>query len=177
MTFVNHGQFDNGEPGSGAPFARNALPARLPRANTFLGADLQWAGLSRRCQVRDLSEGGALLAIESPPPMGTRALLIRGPHRVAAGIVWSEAKRCGLRFEHPVVVADVISGKGAAQPAPTGAPDGDVGAATVAIGELCSRADRLAAAIGQVPGIDPLLQADMVALAHALHRIRAAPGA
>lgn len=176
MTFINHGQFEKAASSAAAAVEGNALPSRLPRANTSLGAELHWSGISRRCQVRDLSEGGALLVVDAPPAKDTRVLLVRGQHRLGASIVWSDARRCGLRFDHAVVVADLISGKGAPSiAAPAAAATHSIPAEVLT--ELCARADRLAAAIGQVAGIGPSVQADCLALAHALHRLRLAPDA
>ena len=175
MTFINHGQFDGDTPARDGPLERNDHAARLPRANTFLGAELQWSGVSRRCQVRDLSEGGALLVVDAAPAKGTRVLLVRGSHRLGSTIVWSDAKRCGLRFDHPVIVTDLISGKGTS-PAATPVRAATHIVSAEVIGELCALADRLAAA-SAIGGSDPSLQADSLALAHALHRIRTTPDA
>jgi hypothetical protein len=174
MTFINHDRLDNATLAGQAELERNDLAARLPRSNTFLGAELHWSGAFRPCQVRDLSEGGALLVVDSAPPAGTRALLVRGPHRLGAFIVWSDAKRCGLRFDHTVIVADLISGKGAG---PTGPPvvEANHSVPTAAIADLCSRADRLSAAIEQSAGPNSSIHAECVALAEALQRIRVSP--
>lgn len=172
MTFIDHGQFESDKVAGDAAIPRNDQTARLPRANTFLGAELHWSGQSRRGQIRDLSEGGALMVVTPPPAAGTRVILVRGPHRLSASVAWSDANRCGVRFDHPVVVADLISGKGTAQPiAP--APSLDCTISVGLLAELCAQADRLAQQIA-VAGVSPSLQAECLALAHALHRVRAA---
>lgn len=74
------------------------------RAKLFLAATLHAGGGSRNVTVRNLSLGGALIEMPSPPPVGT-AVELRRAHLTASGtIVWAASRECGLHFDMPLAL-------------------------------------------------------------------------
>jgi hypothetical protein len=76
---------------------------RAPRRRTFIGGKISWfsLGASIDCVVRNLSESGACLDVDSPVGVPDRFELVferdqfcRRPCRV----VWRSAKRIGVAF-------------------------------------------------------------------------------
>lgn len=161
VTYQNHEQFRG---------ASGKADQRRPRASTFLGAQLQWAGTERPVQVRDLSETGALVMIDRPPSVGTPVLLIRGDHRLHADVVWGGEGKCGVRFGQAVAVQEVIKGT-RPQPKPF-ARGADTGRPTELLDELCERADRLALALAEQGAGFENMRGQALEIAHLLRRLR-----
>ncbi|UUR07648.1 PilZ domain-containing protein [Sphingomonas glaciei] len=94
-------------------------PARQPRTNLFLSAQLSLPGeASRPVRVRNLSASGARIDLPQPPPRGSTLLLCRGAAEVAAEVMWSAGSSCGLRFTEIIDVARWMPDRpGAAAPA------------------------------------------------------------
>lgn len=76
------------------------------RATTLLAAILSYGSHKAPCRIRNLSAGGALVDVSSPPPQGSTVFLSRGSLTTAAEVVRVSAGNCGLRFSEEVVVAD-----------------------------------------------------------------------
>ena len=66
-----------------------------------------------RGHLMDVSEGGAKVAVDAPPPPGTPVRLEVGRLKLAARAVWSARGEVGLRFDAPLARATVeeVSGK------------------------------------------------------------------
>lgn len=60
-------------------------------------------------QLWDLSETGARLRLQGPPPKGTTALLKWGSERIICQVVWATEEMCGVAFETAIDSALVSS--------------------------------------------------------------------
>ena len=60
-------------------------------------------------QLWDLSETGARLQLQGPPPKGTTALLKWGNERIICQVVWATEEMCGVAFETAIDSALVSS--------------------------------------------------------------------
>lgn len=76
---------------------RNQKRARVWLAGVIAGAD--WA---QDVQVRDLSEGGALLSCELPPPVETGLSFWCGDLEIPARVAWVSNNWVGVEFLAPV---------------------------------------------------------------------------
>jgi hypothetical protein len=85
-------------------------PALRPRVaarhKLFEPVLLRHGGLSVRAHMLDLSTSGALLHAEKPPLSGGRVTVEGERLFIGAIVVWTRAKRFGLRFDLPI--ADTI---------------------------------------------------------------------
>jgi hypothetical protein len=63
---------------------------------------LRHGGLSVRAHMLDLSTTGALLHAERPPPSGAHVSVEGERLFIGAMVVWTRAKRFGLRFDLPI---------------------------------------------------------------------------
>ena len=89
--------------------AAAAIDARSdPRASVFLAAVLHVAGSAFPVRIRDLSPEGARIDGKDLPREGDVVRMKRGPHSVVAGVAWSTADACGLRFSTPIPVQEWI---------------------------------------------------------------------
>lgn len=76
------------------------------RAKLFLAATLHAGGGSRNVTVRNLSLGGALIEMPSPPPVGTAVELRRAHLKAGGTIVWTGPRECGVHFDMPLALHD-----------------------------------------------------------------------
>lgn len=83
-----------------APFLIERRTARRWRAmcpatlETFTG---EWP-----VQLWDISETGARLHLDSPPPQGTAIFLRWADQRIGCSVAWTTSDMCGLTFEQPI---------------------------------------------------------------------------
>jgi PilZ domain len=60
----------------------------------------------------DLSESGAKIMLDSPPPKGAPVLLAWDTHEVFCTTIWVAEDSCGLQFERPIARAIVLETTG-----------------------------------------------------------------
>lgn len=84
------------------------LRARDPRTNTMLAAQIELDGERADVFLRDVSSTGASMEGPRLPAAGETVLLERGAIRVRANVVWRQERRCGINFERPVLVAEMM---------------------------------------------------------------------
>ncbi len=89
----------------------SALPARPPRKNLLLSANIEADALSAPVRIRNLSETGALIDGAALPEVGAALSLRRLEVEIGATVVWRAAGRCGIRFAGNVAVDDWATGK------------------------------------------------------------------
>lgn len=68
-------------------------------------ARLAIAGGERGGKLSDLSEHGAKLDVAHPPLPGTTGFLRWNGEEHYCKVIWSNERRCGLRFERPITLA------------------------------------------------------------------------
>ena len=68
-------------------------------------ARLALAGGERGGQLSDLSEHGARLDTNQPPPPGTTGFLRWNGEEHYCKVIWSNERCCGLQFERPIALA------------------------------------------------------------------------
>lgn len=78
-----------------------------PRHRALLGATLSTASGERRCNILNLSVGGALLDAAIPPIVGEPVTLVRGPLVIAGRVGWLNGHRFGVTFDHAISDGDV----------------------------------------------------------------------
>jgi hypothetical protein len=75
---------------------------RHPRRRSLLGAQIVDQGLSMvlDCTARNVSDGGALLAVDPAVPIPDQFLFVlrHGDPRVPARLVWRRGDRAGVAF-------------------------------------------------------------------------------
>lgn len=67
-------------------------------------ARLAMAGGERGGRLSDLSELGARLDTEQPPPAGATGFLRWNGEEHYCKVIWSNESRCGLQFERPITL-------------------------------------------------------------------------
>jgi PilZ domain len=75
------------------------------RARSLLAAALHCGGVTQNATVRNLSQSGAMVDVQQPPPVGTSVSLRRGDLAVSATIVWTSGGECGLHFDAPIMLS------------------------------------------------------------------------
>lgn len=70
-------------------------------------ARFAFAGGVREGRISDLSEHGARFDTAQPPQMGTGGFLKWNNEDLYCTVIWSNAVRCGIRFERPISQAVV----------------------------------------------------------------------
>lgn len=91
----------------------SSAEARVPRHKVFLPAEMTVAGTTSRVHLLNLSQTGALIHAEAPPPVGTTIRLLCGQTGWVARVVWSADKRLGVVHTPrlaPGTVAALIGG-------------------------------------------------------------------
>ncbi|EAQ27584.1 malate synthase [Erythrobacter sp. NAP1] len=53
----------------------------------------------RECRITNISDAGAKLELENPPPEGVTGWLVMGEDEVYCTIAWSSEGTCGVEFE------------------------------------------------------------------------------
>jgi hypothetical protein len=69
-------------------------------------------------RLRNLSQNGALLEADEPPPEGTEVLFERGETRVAGRVAWIADERFGVEFFEPIEESEVLIHVRRPQPVP-----------------------------------------------------------
>ena len=81
---------------------------RKPRRRVLLGATLETPDGELSVKLRNLSNTGALIETDRPPPVGTLITFRRG-NTVAPGTVkWATAASIGLEFLRPIDESEVL---------------------------------------------------------------------
>jgi hypothetical protein len=75
----------------------------------FLAAVLRTETEQAPVRVRNMSSLGAMVDSPLGPPAGTQIHLLRGPLLARGTVMWSSAKRCGLRFTSELSVKDWLA--------------------------------------------------------------------
>lgn len=158
----------------------NAIPATVhdtrdgARRNMFLAATLRRGSQVAPVKIRNMSASGALLDSPIVPEPNSSIELVRGKYVAHGRVVWSEPKRCGIRFNaqlsvndwlapieaQPVFVADPDT-PAATLPPPSAvpAPAGPDAFATVAVEDLLQVA-KLVEQVARTLARDPHFLAD-----------------
>lgn len=76
------------------------------RRNMLLSALLRRGSDQAPVQIRNMSALGALIDSPVVPEPNSKVELIRGSYVAQGRVVWSEAKRCGIRFTSELSVND-----------------------------------------------------------------------
>lgn len=85
---------------------------RPQRKNLMLSATIESAGTRVAVRIRNLSETGAMLDGPVLPGPGAQLVLRRAEIEIGAIVVWSEAGRCGIRFDNVAASVDEwVTGK------------------------------------------------------------------
>lgn len=91
----------------------DGLRPRDPRTNTMLAAQIELDGARADVFLRDVSSTGASMEGPRLPNAGETIMLERGTIRIRANVVWRQDRRCGINFERPVQVAEMMRRVGA----------------------------------------------------------------
>ena len=97
------------------------------RARTDCAARLQTPGGNWYGRLWDLSEGGARIKVDNPPPQGVTCLIGWHDNELFCRVVWSADDMCGVVFERPISSATVRETLGEPQREPDSAPAASVG--------------------------------------------------
>ena len=62
----------------------------------------------RQCHMSNISDAGAKLETESPPPQGVSGMLRLGDDEFYCTVIWSNGTACGVEFERKVHEATLI---------------------------------------------------------------------
>lgn len=57
---------------------------------------------NRACHISNISDFGARLSTDNPPPAGIAACLILGGDEFFCTVKWSEGDSCGIEFDQPI---------------------------------------------------------------------------
>ncbi len=81
---------------------------RSSRSNVMLKATLELGDASLPVVLRNLSQEGALVAGETLPQPGTRALFHRDGLSVPSRVAWAHCGLAGIEFEHPLFPRELL---------------------------------------------------------------------
>ena len=81
---------------------------RSDRSNVMLKATLELGDASLPVVLRNLSQEGALVAGETLPKPGTRALFHREGLSVPSRVAWAHCGHAGLEFEHTLFPRELL---------------------------------------------------------------------
>ena len=84
-------------------------PPRSPRRRVVLRGRVESLNGHFPVSVKNLSCTGAMVEGASVPLSGRDVILRAGTLDCFATVVWSEGNRCGLRFDEPIDMADVLA--------------------------------------------------------------------
>lgn len=161
----------------------NAIPATVhetrdgARRNMFLAATLRRGSQVAPVKIRNMSASGALLDSPIVPEPNSSIELVRGKYVAHGRVVWSEPKRCGIRFNTQLSVNDWLApieaqpafspetdAAAAVPPVPSVAPasTGPQTVATVAVEDLLQVA-KLVEQVARTLARDPHFLADHMA--------------
>ncbi len=82
---------------------------RSPRRKVVLKGVLEAIGGTQQVAVRNLSATGAMVEGVSLPAEGREVILKAGPLDCFCRVAWSEGNRCGLAFDEPIAMAEVLA--------------------------------------------------------------------
>lgn len=83
--------------------------ARSPRRRVILTGSLESVTGVQKVAVRNISCTGAMIEGTTVPPAGREVILKAGPLDCFSRVVWTEGNRCGLEFDEPIDMADVLA--------------------------------------------------------------------
>jgi hypothetical protein len=89
---------------------------RSKRSLVLLTAKVRTAAGLLDVRLRNLSQNGALLEAEAPPPIGTELVFERGQTIVKARVAWTSESRFGLEFHVPIEESEVLVHVGRPKP-------------------------------------------------------------
>lgn len=72
------------------------------RARMCLPAKLMFPDRACTCILENLSPGGALVHVESAPPLGSGACLQCADFELFCTVVWTDGRKAGLSFDVPL---------------------------------------------------------------------------
>src|SRR4028118_1190161 len=79
------------------------------RARVLLAAKLRTgSGYDIDVRLRDLSQRGARVGVQSLPPQGSETVFSRGSISVPARVAWTGEGRAGLEFAFPIDESEVL---------------------------------------------------------------------
>jgi len=97
--------------------AQQVLERRsVGRARTDCPARLQTPGGNWYGRLWDLSEAGARVQVENPPPQGLTCLIGWQGNELFCRVIWSADDMCGVLFERPIPQAAVLETLGEPEP-------------------------------------------------------------
>ena len=70
-----------------------------PRHRVLKGGKIEFGGSAIDCTVRNLSETGAALEVESPLGIPSQFTLVADGHHLPCRVVWRKEKRIGVTFD------------------------------------------------------------------------------
>src|SRR5688572_1950351 len=77
---------------------------RETRSGLFLAAVIKTTVGCLSVRIRNISSGGALIEMDRPLAIADSVELVRAQHKVSAIVAWSRGRRCGLKFDEPIVI-------------------------------------------------------------------------
>lgn len=81
---------------------------RSPRRKVVVTGMLEAVTGTQKVSVKNLSCTGAMIEGTTVPPKGREVILKAGKLDCFCRVVWSEGSRCGLEFDEPIPMADVL---------------------------------------------------------------------
>ena len=91
---------------------------RTKRSLVLLTAKVVTSNGVVETRLRNLSQNGALLEADAPPPIGAEVVFERGDTRVAGRVAWVADERFGLEFFTPIEESEVLIHVRRPQPIP-----------------------------------------------------------
>lgn len=98
--------------GSGAQFAaQQPVTGRrgAARARVALPATIETVNGTTRALLRNLSESGAMLEVAQLPTLGADAVIRCRQLDCFGVVVWARMRWCGVAFDEPIELSDVIN--------------------------------------------------------------------
>ena len=75
---------------------------RTRRSRVLLSAKVTTARGELDVRLRNLSQYGALLLCDTPPPLRSEVTFERGEIRASAHVIWTDGARFGIEFHEPI---------------------------------------------------------------------------
>ena len=80
----------------------NADRRRTARFVVEVPAFIQTVIGERPCRIANISDSGAMIETDDPPPAGIAARLVLGDGDIFCTVVWSNETGCGVEFEDSI---------------------------------------------------------------------------
>jgi hypothetical protein len=80
--------------------AAHAERRRSSRLLVEIPVSLRTVSGVRECALSNISDQGAMLEIEAPPPIGISGWLLMGDEELYCTVIWSKVRTCGIAFEN-----------------------------------------------------------------------------